>query len=111
MADQVYEFHVADLLGPVTRSALPELTAHAGWPGTVLTGRAAGPAEFDGLLRRLEEQGLSVTHIVISTSTRWCPARDRVGELGHGPSEAAPQHGPSRRGPGITRSGPTERTT
>jgi hypothetical protein len=111
MADQVYEFRVADLVGPVTRSALPELTAHAGSPGTVLTGRAAGPTEFDGLLRRLGEQGLSVTHIVISTSTRWCPAGDDGGELGHVPSEAAPQHGPSRSVPGITGAGPAERTT
>jgi len=110
MADEVYEFHVADLLGPVTRSALPELTAYAGSPGTVLTGRAAGPAELDGLLQRLGERGLTVTHIVISPSGRWCPAGEDGGELSHAPRNAAPQHGPSHVWPGIFRAGPAERT-
>jgi len=70
----IYEFHVAGLIGPVVRSALPELTTGAGDRNSVLSGRADGPDDVDRVLRRLGDAGLTPTHIVISHERRWRPA-------------------------------------
>ena len=71
MAQDFYEFHVAGLIGPVIRSALPELSISAEPLGTFLTGRVHELVEVDDLLRRLHDQGLITTHIVISEQDYW----------------------------------------
>ena len=71
---EIYEFHVAGLIGPVVRSALPELTTGAGNRNSVLSGRADGPDDVYRVLRRLGDAGLTPTHIVISNGRRWRPA-------------------------------------
>jgi hypothetical protein len=68
---EVYEFHVAGLIGPVVRSALPELTTGAGDRNSVLCGKADGPDDVDRVLRRLGDAGLTPSHIVISSGRRW----------------------------------------
>jgi hypothetical protein len=68
---EIYEFHVAGLIGPVVRSALPELATGAGGKNSVLCGKADGPEEVDRVLRQLGDAGLSPTHIVISNGRRW----------------------------------------
>ena len=73
MAD-IYEFHVTGLIGPVVRSALPELATGAGDRNSVLSGTATGPDDVDRVLRRLGDAGLTPTHIVISNGRRWRPA-------------------------------------
>jgi hypothetical protein len=70
MAD-VYEFHVTGLIGPVVRSALPELTTGAGDRNSVLCGKADGPDDVDRVLRQLGDAGLTPSHIVISSGRRW----------------------------------------
>ena len=70
MAD-LYEFRVTGLIGPVVRSALPELTAECDSRHSVLTGTAADPEAVDELLRRLREAGLTASHILIAPDTRW----------------------------------------
>jgi hypothetical protein len=79
----VYEFHIAGLISPVVRSALPELVAATGSRDTVITGRADEPGEIDDLLQRLYDNGLIATHIVIGRHARWHgtldPGRDPPG--------------------------------
>jgi hypothetical protein len=70
MAD-LYEFRVSGLIGPVLRSALPELTAEAGDRQSVLTGTATTPDAVDTLLRQLQDAGLTESHILIATDKRW----------------------------------------
>ena len=66
-----YEFHVAGLIGPVVRAALPELTASPVTRHSVLTGAADGPEIVEHLLCRLTEQSLVASHIVIARGSRW----------------------------------------
>lgn len=68
---EVYEFHVAGLIGPVVRSALPELATGAGDRNSVLSGKADGPDDVDRVLRQLGDAGLTPSHIVISSGGRW----------------------------------------
>jgi len=68
---EIYEFHVAGLIGPVVRSALPELTTGAGDRNSVLSGTANGPDDVDRVLQRLGDAGLAPSHIVISNGRRW----------------------------------------
>ena len=68
---EVYEFHVAGVVGPVVRAALPELSADSQNRVSVLTGTAASPEVVDDLLRRISDAGLSTTHIVITRDSRW----------------------------------------
>jgi hypothetical protein len=68
---EIYEFHVTGLIGPVVRSALPELATGAGEKNSVLSGTANGPEEVDQVLRRLGDAGLTPSHIVISNGRRW----------------------------------------
>ncbi|MET0865484.1 MAG: hypothetical protein ABWZ98_14220 [Nakamurella sp.] len=68
---EIYEFHVTGLIGPVARSALPELTTGPGDRNSVLSGTASGPDEVDRVLRRLGDAGLTPTHIVITNERRW----------------------------------------
>jgi len=75
----VYEFHVAGLVGPVVRSALPELSTHAGARLSVLSGTVNGPEDIDDLLQRLSDHGLVATHILIARETRW----HQAGSLAH----------------------------
>ena len=72
-----YEFHVSGLLGPVVRSALPELTACAAPTECVLTGMADGPDDVTQLLERLADHHLVATHIVISSGDRWVHGETR----------------------------------
>jgi hypothetical protein len=72
-----YEFHVAGLIGPVVRSALPELATGVGSRDSVLSGTADGPEEVDRVLRRLGDAGLTATHIVITSNERWRPAEGK----------------------------------
>lgn len=67
----VYEFHIAGLVSPVVRSALPELVAATESRDTMLIGRVDGPGDVDDLLKRLDDHGLIATHIVIGRHTRW----------------------------------------
>jgi hypothetical protein len=67
-----YEFHVSGLLGPVIRSALPELTVRDVPTHSVLTGTAEGPDDVADLLNRLADHRLIATHILITQETRWC---------------------------------------
>ena len=69
MAD-IYEFHVAGLIGPVARSALPELITGPGDTNSVLSGQG-GPDDVDDMLQRLGDAGLTTTHIVITANDRW----------------------------------------
>jgi hypothetical protein len=73
-----YEFHVTGLLGPVIRSALPELTFCDVPTQSVLTGTVAGPDDVAELLRRLTDHRLIATHIVITQETRWCHSTFRA---------------------------------
>lgn len=68
---EMYEFHVAGLIGPVVRAALPELTPHPNARHSVLTGTAPGPSEVQELLHRLTDHGLVTDHIVIARDDRW----------------------------------------
>ena len=70
MTDAVYEFHVAGLIGPVIRSALPELTAHRESLATVVTGRVDDSDEVARLLRRLTDHGMIVTRLSITDPSR-----------------------------------------
>ncbi|MEP6559695.1 MAG: hypothetical protein ABJD68_01285 [Nakamurella sp.] len=72
MAD-LYEFHVAGRIGPVIRSALPELATGPEGMNSVLSGAASGHEEVDRMLRRLDDAGLTATHIVITDEQRWRP--------------------------------------
>jgi hypothetical protein len=75
---EVYEFHVAGVIGPVVRSALPELSADAQDKRSVLTGTAESPEAVEELLRRIGDAGLNTTHIVISREERWHQAKPPV---------------------------------
>ena len=68
---EVYEFHVAGVVGPVIRAALPELSADSQDKRSVLTGTAESPEAVDALLRRIGDAGLDTTHIVINREGRW----------------------------------------
>ena len=68
---EVYEFHVAGVIGPVVRAALPELSADSQDKLSVLTGTAQSPEAVDDLLRRITDAGLNPTHIVINREGRW----------------------------------------
>ena len=68
---EVYEFHVAGLIGPVVRAALPELSADSQDKRSVLTGTAESAEAIDDLLRRIGDAGLNPTHIVINRESRW----------------------------------------
>jgi hypothetical protein len=68
---EIYEFHVAGLIGPVVRSALPELATGAGDRNSVLSGKADGPDDVERVLQRLGDAGLTPSHIVISSGRRW----------------------------------------
>ena len=68
---EVYEFHVAGLIGPVVRAALPELSADSQDKRSVLTGTAKSEQDMQDLLRRIGDAGLSPTHIVINRESRW----------------------------------------
>jgi len=68
---EVYEFHVAGVVGPVVRAALPELSADSQDKRSVLTGTAQSPEAVDDLLRRIDDAGLEPTLIVINRETRW----------------------------------------
>jgi hypothetical protein len=68
---EVYEFHVAGVVGPVVRAALPELSADSQDKRSVLTGTAQSPEAVDDLLRRIGDAGLDTTHIVINREGRW----------------------------------------
>jgi hypothetical protein len=69
MAD-IYEFHVTGLIGPVVRSALPELTSEPDCRRTLLSG-SAEPGEVSRLLEQLRDNGLLLQHVVLSTENRW----------------------------------------
>ena len=92
----VYEFHIAGLISPVVRSALPELVAATESRDTMLTGRVDDPADIDDLLQRLDDHGLIATHMVIGRQTRWraTPTRSR---------ESRPRRVVTRAGPGEGR--------
>ena len=64
MAD-LYEFRVAGEIGPVIRSAIPELTAHLADQCSILTGCAHSPHAFADVLRQLEVLGLVETEIFV----------------------------------------------
>jgi hypothetical protein len=68
---EVYEFHVAGVVGPVVRAALPELSADSQDKRSVLTGTAQSAEAVDELLRRIDDAGLEPTLIVINRETRW----------------------------------------
>jgi hypothetical protein len=67
----VYEFHIAGLISPVVRAALPELVTGTGSRDTMLTGRVTEPGQIQDLLARLNDNGLTATHIVIASRARW----------------------------------------
>jgi len=67
----IYEFHVGGLIGPVVRSALPELTSIDDGRQTRLFGTAVEPSDVDRLLVRLAGNGLVPNHIVLSNRSRW----------------------------------------
>lgn len=68
---EVYEFHVAGVVGPVVRAALPELSADSQHRVSVLTGTVATADAVDDLLRRISAAGLDTTHILITRESRW----------------------------------------
>jgi hypothetical protein len=82
MAD-IYEFHVTGLIGPVVRSALPELTSEPDCRRTLLSG-SAEPGEVSRLLEQLRDNGLLLQHVVLSTENRWAatgsPVQDGAGQ-------------------------------
>ena len=53
----VYEFAVADQLGPVVRSCFPDFRIDTAAPSSVLMGTSAGPEELRSLLDRLDACG------------------------------------------------------
>jgi hypothetical protein len=59
----VYEFRVTGEIGPVIRSAIPELSFGGTEQPCTLTGVVAGPAELERLLDRIAELGLDETEI------------------------------------------------
>ncbi len=70
MAD-VYEFHVAGVIGPVVRAAMPELSADSQGRLSVLTGTAENADAVEDLLRLISDAGLNTTHILITREGRW----------------------------------------
>ena len=68
---EVYEFHVAGVIGPVVRAALPELSADSQEKRSVLTGTAESADAVDDLLQRISDAGLDTTLIVINRESRW----------------------------------------
>ncbi len=70
MAD-VYEFHVAGVIGPVVRAAMPELSADSQGRLSVLTGTAENAEAVEDLLRLISDAGLNTTHILITREGRW----------------------------------------
>lgn len=101
-----YEFHIAGLITPVVRSGLPELVAGTGSRDTVLTGRVDDPSDIDHLLRRLDDNELITTHVVIARRTRW--DRSLGSETGLPPGRVGrrrPQRSERRAGQGSSRMG------
>jgi hypothetical protein len=68
---EVYEFHIAGLISPVVRAALPELVTGTRSRDTMLSGRVTEPGQIQKLLARLDDNDLSATHIVIASRSRW----------------------------------------
>lgn len=67
MSDQpVYEFRVSGRLGPVLRSALPELSAATAGSSTIITGCLREAAEIEALLHQLSQFGATITVIHLS---------------------------------------------
>ena len=62
----IYEFHVTGLIGPVVRSALPELTSERDCRRTLLSG-SAEPGEVTRILEQLRDSGLLLQHVVLRT--------------------------------------------
>jgi len=67
----VYEFHVAGVIGPVVRAAMPELSADSQGRLSVLTGTAENAEAVEDLLRLISDAGLNTTHILITRESRW----------------------------------------
>ena len=65
MAD-VYEFRIRGRIGPVVRSAFPELETTCAVPGTRLNGRGGDAAEVCELLHRLDDEGLIATDVLMT---------------------------------------------
>ncbi len=63
--DAVYEFRVSGTIGPVTRSAMPELTTEAAPPACVLSGSIPDRNDMAQLLEKLDELGLADTEMRI----------------------------------------------
>jgi hypothetical protein len=91
MAD-IYEFHVTGLIGPVVRSALPELTSEPDCRRTLLSG-SAEPGEVSRLLEQLRDSGLLLQHVVLSIENRWTATGSR-GQDGAGQSFAVGESAP-----------------
>jgi hypothetical protein len=62
----IYEFHVAGLVGPVIRSALPEMKAFEKRSGRTMHGTAAERCEIDRLLELIQMLNLTVHRLQIS---------------------------------------------
>jgi hypothetical protein len=77
---EVYEFHIAGLVGPVVRAALSDLTSHDGPPMSLLSGTADSPAEIDNLLRVLYEHGVCADRILLTRHDRWHQAAPASGD-------------------------------
>lgn len=61
----IYEFHVTGLVGPVIRSALPEMEAFEQRSGRTLHGTAAERREIDRLLELIQTFNLIVQRLQI----------------------------------------------
>ncbi len=71
--DDLYEFRVTGTIGPVIRSAIPELTSCRTERSWVLTGDAVGPADIARVLRLLEKFRIVETDIHVRRVTKSCP--------------------------------------
>ena len=69
VASAVYEFRIAGTIGPVVRSALPELTAVVVPRFTVLTGTVPGPQDLQRLLDALEAHDSPAVDVRLSGDT------------------------------------------
>ena len=61
----IYEFHVAGRVGPVVRSALPEMQTFEQFSGRTLRGTAAERYEIDRLLEAIRTLNLTVQWLQI----------------------------------------------
>jgi hypothetical protein len=91
LSDGLYEVRVRGLLGPVLRSALPELVATPAGPTTLISGSVAERAQVDALIDMLSRCGARVTTI------RYLAQADGQ-QTGH--HRAAPE-GDTRNAPGT----------